>query len=162
MVPDKLVIGVNPAVHLTANGTLGKRMTMGKCRGDDRCHSLMRHRRLGSTLKVSLLPPTMGSLSSLTCLIALARGTNLQASLADSAILAAIALAPVATDTNGKHRAAAWLHARARPKTFDMIVGCPHPINIQRCRDDCHAIRALRSRMMMCAYGAMRLLPPAE
>jgi hypothetical protein len=78
----------------------------------------------------------MGSLSSLACLIALARRPDLIAPLPAPAQLAAIALATVATGADRKHRAAPRLTALAWPKAFDMIVRRQHLTNVHRFHDD--------------------------
>lgn len=86
----------------------------------------MRHRCLAAALTVALLPSAMRPLSSLACLIAPARSTDLVAPLSASTEITAIALAAVATGANREHPAAAWPTALAWPKAFEMIVRHPH------------------------------------
>ena len=105
----------------------------------------MRHRHFVVTFTVGPLPPTMGLTPRLACLIALARRADLIASLAFSTLVAAVALATVATGADGKHHTAFWLQALAWPKAFDVTVGIPHPINLHPLKDD---------RTDDCAFGA--------
>jgi hypothetical protein len=90
----------------------------------------MRHGSFVVTLTVGTLPPTMGLPARLAGLVPLARRANLLASLVLPTLLAAVALAAVATGTDGKHRSAGWVHTLSRAKAFDVMVGIPHPINI--------------------------------
>lgn len=90
----------------------------------------MRHLSLAPPLAVGLLSSTVGLLSSLACLIAVACGPNLFAPPETPARFATVALPAITTGADREYHAAAWLTTLAWTKALNMIVHGAHLINI--------------------------------
>ena len=142
---------VDPTILMPANAASGQAGRLSLARGCDRGRTLMRHARPTSAFAIGLLPLVVIVPACRGGLVSAARCPQLLLPHSPPAAVAAIALAPITTRTDGEKRVARRVNASPHAKAFNRPICCHGTVHSQYNTpgDD---------RTDDCAFGAMMSL----
>ena len=107
---------INPNCLMAANRACGRANRPTKARRSGRCRTLIRHAAAAPMRSIGLLPCPVRQSARFATLIPLIGSTRLPAASGLPAIIAAITLAPVATNANKEHYATTQRTACSQPE----------------------------------------------